>query len=570
MPLNYMDDSAFSSVIVDIGMEELSLVVDNLLNNKAAGLSGIPNELWKHCNREVLVCLLKLLNLCLSVGCSEEKQRVLVSAAGYVIITNFGLLDGYKVHDKLDQEEIFSPLLWTIFYDLLLCEVKRQEHLCGYRINSRFVAKSGRIEVSGEKTSFLAVGAFVDDTIWVRSSQAFTQYILNIASEFFVINNISINNNKTVVISINQRSLSKSSLAQAHKDFSFVILDVCHKWDIMIRKDLRTKTGLLRDFLSEVLYHSYLYGLKPFEQSPLNPLQFPVKLYVSSVNNFLARVVKIFLENELSLANNLPCVFHGLNDFPMSGILGQFLYYKSVFSLKCFGVAFSNRIFDKKGKQLDPRGPVPYWFSLASDFINNYISLGVKATTTTTKEDVLSVLDSDRLSEVYIDEFLRCAGSVETADEAAAYFPAADTGIRIKVTGLLFSTLAKLQAVMLALECVLSSCSVVLYLDSQFAINACISETSLTTPDFHNQYKNISIKWVKVKGHSDVLDNIRADTLANEATSLFLSLLVNIWKRFLVTEKTAISDLHWSICCACWKTGLSFDIVPNVMIKEID
>ncbi|KAG9292500.1 hypothetical protein G9A89_001573 [Geosiphon pyriformis] len=66
--LNYVDNNAFFDVMVGIGMEELSLVVDELPNNKAARLSGIPNELWKHCGGEILACLLKLLNLCLSMG----------------------------------------------------------------------------------------------------------------------------------------------------------------------------------------------------------------------------------------------------------------------------------------------------------------------------------------------------------------------------------------------------------------------------------------------------------------------------------------------------------------------
>ncbi|KAG9295517.1 hypothetical protein G9A89_013546 [Geosiphon pyriformis] len=45
MPLNYVDDNAFSGVIKEIDMKELSLVVGNLPNKKAAGLLGIPNEL---------------------------------------------------------------------------------------------------------------------------------------------------------------------------------------------------------------------------------------------------------------------------------------------------------------------------------------------------------------------------------------------------------------------------------------------------------------------------------------------------------------------------------------------
>ncbi|KAG9307015.1 hypothetical protein G9A89_003066 [Geosiphon pyriformis] len=148
----------------------------------------------------------------------------------------------------------------------------------------------------------------------------------------------------------------------------------------------------------------------------------------------------------------------------------------------------------------DPRGSVPYWFSLMSDFMNNSISLGVK-TATATKEDVLSVLDSNKFFEIcdsllevwfdcieiYTDRSLRCAGSVEAVGGTAMYFLVMNTNIEVKVTGLLFSTLTELQAMVLALECVPSLCLVVLYSDSQSAIDACISKASLTTPNFCNQ-----------------------------------------------------------------------------------
>ncbi|KAG9284169.1 hypothetical protein G9A89_022943 [Geosiphon pyriformis] len=214
--------------------------------------------------------------------------------------------------------------------------------------------------------------------------------------------------------------------------------------------------------------------------------------------------------------------------------------------------------------------------------MNNCVSLGVGAATTA-KEDVLSVLDSDRFSEVrdsllemwsncieaYTDGFLRYAGSVGITGGAVTYFPAVNASIGVKVAGLLSSTLTEFQS----------------------AIDAYISEAFSTTPDFCNQCwikrlhivnlfkdKNISIKWVKVKRHSNVLDNIRADMLANEATFSSLFLPVKIWKRFLVTEKTAISgnvchfaqDLYWSICCAHWEAGSDFDIVLNIIIKEIN
>ncbi|KAG9291656.1 hypothetical protein G9A89_022075 [Geosiphon pyriformis] len=47
------------------------------------------------------------------------------------VITDFGLTNRYSVHDGLDQEEVFSSLFWRIFYDTLLCEIKRQEAVVG-------------------------------------------------------------------------------------------------------------------------------------------------------------------------------------------------------------------------------------------------------------------------------------------------------------------------------------------------------------------------------------------------------------------------------------------------------
>ncbi|KAG9297868.1 hypothetical protein G9A89_006809 [Geosiphon pyriformis] len=523
----------------EIGMEELSLVIDNLPNNKTAKLLEISNELWKHCVNKVM--------------------------------TDFGLSDSYRVHDELDQGEVFFLLLQRIFYDLLLCKVKRHEHLCRYKVDFKFIAKSGRIETSGKKTFFLTAGTFVDNTIWVRSSQASTQYILNIASEFFVINNISINNDKMVVISINQRvknalllinglpilvvkkGLFKPSLAQTHKDvrffsnivlrkaiidkqfcylvlavlqlivsyctqFSFVTSDVYHKWDIMIKKDLRAKASLPHDFPSEVLYHPSLYSLKPFEQ-------FLVRLCVSPVNNFLVEVVKIFLENELSLVNNLSCAFYGSGNFLMSGILGI-------------------------------------------------------GTATATKEDVLSVLDSNKFSEVrdsllkvwsncikvYTDGSLRCAGSVKIAGRVAIYFLAAKAGIEVKVAKLLSSTLTELQAVMLALKCVLFFCSVVLYSDNQSAIDVYISEAFLITPDFHNQCwierlqivnllknKNIAIK-TKIEKAGLVGDN---DMISGLSSSVVSMLLAGVVCMLGVIESFAVRFGRHKLCY--FFSGLSGD-----------
>ena len=53
----------------------------------------------------------------------ERKNRV---------FTEVGLTDPYDMLVGIDQGEVISPLLWCIYYDPLLCEIKQQE--LGYNI----------------------------------------------------------------------------------------------------------------------------------------------------------------------------------------------------------------------------------------------------------------------------------------------------------------------------------------------------------------------------------------------------------------------------------------------------
>ncbi|KAG9292895.1 hypothetical protein G9A89_016257 [Geosiphon pyriformis] len=223
------------------------------------------------------------------------------------VMTNFGLLDDYQVLNSLDQGKVFSLFLWQIFYNPLLCEVKRQESICDYQIDIKFVAKLGRINNVGEITSFFTAGTFVNDTIWVESSQAVTQFILNVANKFFVINDILINNDKMVAISINQRvqnavlrisklpiliakcdvshrylgiflltnDLFKPSLAKAQSNVKFFSNMVLCK-AISDKQFIYLVSAVLQPIVSyhiqfsfvssAVLYHLLLYGLKTFKQ----------------------------------------------------------------------------------------------------------------------------------------------------------------------------------------------------------------------------------------------------------------------------------------------------------------
>ncbi|KAG9292018.1 hypothetical protein G9A89_017917 [Geosiphon pyriformis] len=428
------------------------------------------------------------------------------------VMTDFGLSDGYVVHDGLDQRE--------------------------------FMAKTGRIENVGGLISFFVAGAFVDNTIWVGDCQAFMQYALNIATSLSISGQpISIvkkgKTHRYLEIFLSTNELSKPSLAKAHSDvqffvnvvlrkavtdkqfsylvsavlqpiisyhtqFSFMSLNVCHKWDVMVRKGFKIKTCLSCDFPNAALHYSSLYGLKSFEQlqfesklsavvsfsnafgilgqlfnhkfldlqvlgwTPLDPLQFPVRLHVSPVNNFLAGMVRIFLHDGLFLVNYLPSAFHNPGVFSMSSVLGGFLYYDSVHSLKHFGVAFADRLLNKKDcvmdwrtfcwwKWFDPRGPVSFWFSLTSEFLvgsgilpsGSSQSVGCSGSDIFNSKEFSGVQDClhglwSSFFEVFTDSSLVNTGSGNIVDSMAAYFPSVDLSIGVGVSGLLSSTLAEL------------------------------------------------------------------------------------------------------------------------------
>ncbi|KAG9287363.1 hypothetical protein G9A89_023735 [Geosiphon pyriformis] len=649
--LDHVWDDAFSGVMSAISMGELLSVVGSLPDGKTAGLSGVPNELWKHGgegtstqspvfavglviedamekNKELWLVLQDMQKAYDSVGWHYLRaslqhvkmcERFIRFFGGIHedrvnrVKTDFGLSGDYKVHNRLDQSEVFLPLLWRIFYDPLLCKVKRHEQLYGYWIDTKFVSKSGRIESGSGLISYFSAGAF-----------AFTQYALNIASEFFVINDISINSEKTVAIPINQgvkvallsiygqpisiakkgeahwylgiflstERLSKPNVVKAYVDvcffvnvvlrkaitdkqfsylvsavlqpivsyciqFSFVFANVCRKWDVLIRKSLRFKACLPCDFSDTALHHPSLYGLKLFEQvqserkvaalimfsnafgilghlfrhrfldlqvlgwAPLDPLQFSIRLHVSPVNNFLAEM------------------------------------------------------------RLDLRGPVPYWFLVSSEFLKSQ-SCSFSGSIGSAEKLGLDILESGEFSavkdglhdiwsgffEVFTDGSLRNAGSVEVICSAAAYFPVLDKSIGITVSGLLSSTIAKLQTVALALECVPFSSTVVLCLDSQAAIDTYVSEMN----------KDLSVSWVKIKGHSEIPGNVEAGLAAGAVSESPFSLCVNVREYFLVAEDVTVSgnarhfvrNIFRSVCCVHWEAGSGCNVVPDVMIGCID
>ncbi|KAG9295134.1 hypothetical protein G9A89_006115 [Geosiphon pyriformis] len=174
---------------------------------------------------------------------------------------------------------------------------------------------------------------------------------------------------------------------------------------------------------------------------------------------------------------------------------------------------------------------------------------------------------------------------------AAAFFEDVDMSLGIKVSGLVSSTLAELQAIALALKCVLPFSSVNLFFDSQAVLDAYKSQLVLVHPDFHNccwiehchikniiRTKNLNVVWCKVKGYSGVLGNNVTDVLANSVFSSECFLPPHLKEHFILADSCMVSsnarhfacDIFQSIHCAHWEVGSGSRVVANNFLADID
>ena len=131
-------------------------------------------------------------------------------------LTAHGSTDLFKVEDGIDQGETYAPLLWRIFYDPLLIAVQQTCHDVAFQFEATNNIHPAVADIirSGPVINH---AAFVDDTTWISKSQEGLEKITNLATSFFLMNDISINANKTEVISVN----SPNSQAHGNSNFNF-------------------------------------------------------------------------------------------------------------------------------------------------------------------------------------------------------------------------------------------------------------------------------------------------------------------------------------------------------------
>ncbi|KAG9307037.1 hypothetical protein G9A89_003088 [Geosiphon pyriformis] len=710
--LDYVFDKAFSDVMGLVEFSKLSNMVSNLLNSKAAGLLNIANKLWKHCDKLILDMLLVLLNFCLFcvlmntysialiktahkilskifsnkifLACSTfnvfrgdnfsvlkgtmtqspifaehlEKSLVRIKMYGKFIqffgsiyrdctnwmMTDFGLTDSYCVYDGLDQRE-------CIFYNPLLCKVKCWKSMYEYKLNSYFIFKCGHAKSQAGLSSFFIAGTFTA-----------TQHILNIAGEFFWINDIFINNNKMVAIFINSivsnpslsinglpisiakknesywylgiflltENFSKPSLAKVNSNvcfftnlvlrktvldkqllylvlavlysivsyrtqFSFIFVDMCNKWDALIHKSLKLKSGLPHNFSSDTIHHPLFYGLKSFVQVQFKskiaflvsfvnfsgilghlfsykshnlqvlcwysvyPLSFFVHIHVSASDNFLAGMIKVFLDCNLSLEGSLANPFQFHSGVPMSAILGELRFFRFLPFLQRHGIAFFKL-------------SVAFLGGLDSSSTHSLVLGNIGSLKVLESSDFKSVcihLSQAETSSllVYMNGFFCNLGTANCKTGAAVFFEDINLGLDIGVLGLMSSTLVKLQAIALALECVPTSSSVYLFSDIKHhhIVNVICN-------------KDLRVSWHKVKSYSGVSENKHINAIAGTTSFTNWYLLFCLSKHFIMANDGVVSgnskhfvhDIYHSVCHAYWKIDSGSKFLAGSLISEIN
>jgi len=134
------------------------------------------------------------------------------------VITANGLSDPYKVQIGIDQGEVISPLLWVIYIDPLLIALNNSNPT-PYRITTEITTSVDNDHA--RLTEELSTLAFMDDTTLISSSITGLTHMLNVANEFYAMNNTKINFTKADLITNRNPDVPTEPLGPTPAPFSF-------------------------------------------------------------------------------------------------------------------------------------------------------------------------------------------------------------------------------------------------------------------------------------------------------------------------------------------------------------
>ncbi|GBC13545.2 RNA-directed DNA polymerase from mobile element jockey-like [Rhizophagus irregularis DAOM 181602=DAOM 197198] len=180
-----------------------------LVNNFIEDARENSKELWvltqdmKKAFDSVGLKVLKRAMLCIDIPASLVEWIIALFKHRHLkVATAYGLSDGFTGNDGIDQGDALFPLLWRIFYDPLLIRIQQIK-------NSRYEMKVTWPNDINDPITWtqyrlqVPVCAYMDDTIFLESSRFRMQNIVDIANEFYIINDIDINAKKSELIIIN-------------------------------------------------------------------------------------------------------------------------------------------------------------------------------------------------------------------------------------------------------------------------------------------------------------------------------------------------------------------------------
>ncbi|CAB5369186.1 unnamed protein product [Rhizophagus irregularis] len=113
------------------------------------------------------------------------------------VFTPFGLTDSFDMLTGIDQGEIILPLLWIIYYDLLLAKIRNTN--LGFKMEAKEYIDVYENLYRLRSITFPGC-AYMDDTGFITNNKNNLERILKIADSFYKLNDIKINKQKSELL----------------------------------------------------------------------------------------------------------------------------------------------------------------------------------------------------------------------------------------------------------------------------------------------------------------------------------------------------------------------------------